>query len=100
MTPAPALAVGACLFALGLATVCVHRNAVRILMGIELMLVAGTINFVTFGRLQGDATSAAIAAISIIAAAAAEAAVALALVFAVFCHAKTPDAEALDLLRR
>ena len=94
------LAVSSVLFVVGLATICLHRNGIRILMGIELMLTAANVNFVVFGRLHADGTAAAITAVSVMAGAAAEAAVALALVFAVFCHYRTPDAEALDVLRR
>lgn len=100
IAPGEVIAVGVLLFAFGLATICVHRNAVRILMGIELMLTAANLNFVAFGRLWADATAAAVTAVSVMAGAAAEAAVALALVYAVVARVETPDAERMDLLRR
>lgn len=82
----PYLVVAALLFALGLLACVVRRNAVGYLMGIELMLNAGVLDFVAYARFQGlfQSAHAQIIALFAIALAAAEAAIALALVFAVF----------------
>jgi NADH-quinone oxidoreductase subunit K len=86
------LTVGAILFALGLFCLAAHRNAIRILLGIELMLNAAIINFVAFGAQHGD-PSGGVFAIAIMAGAAAEAAVGLALVFALFAIRRQSDIE-------
>src|SRR5260370_40019624 len=44
------LIVGACLFALGIITVVTRRNAVGILMGLELLLNAANLNFIAFNH--------------------------------------------------
>lgn len=95
---APYLAVGAILFALGVLACVVRRNAVGYLIGIELMLNAGALNAVAYGRFRGigSAADGQILALFAIALAAAEAAVALALVYAVFRNFRDVD---LDLVR-
>lgn len=95
------LIVGAALFALGMVTVVTRRNAVGILMGVELILNAANVNFVAFnhyvdapGRLTGQVFS-----IFVIVLAAAEAAVGLAIVLAIFQTFRTIDVQETDLLR-
>ena len=81
------LLVGLVLFALGLYTVLTRRNAIGILMGIELLLNAANVNYVAFARYSGTPTDGHVFAIFVIMLAAAEAAVALAIVLSVFHHA-------------
>ena len=50
VTLAHYLVVGALLFALGLVTVATRRNAVGVLMGVELILNGANLNFVAFER--------------------------------------------------
>src|SRR5437763_9386574 len=95
------LIVGAILFALGMVTVVTRRNAVGILMGVELILNAANVNFIAFnhfvegpGRLTGQVFS-----IFVIVLAAAEAAVGLAIVLAIYQTFRTIDVEETDLLR-
>ncbi len=80
------LAISAILFALGVFAMVTRRNAVAILMGVELILNAAALNFVTFTRFGAGAgeIDGQVFALFVIVLAAAEAAVALALVLAVF----------------
>lgn len=73
------LVLSAVVFCSGLATMVLKRNAVGILIGVELVLNAGIINFVAFGRYRVGGLDGQIAALFIIALAAAEAAIALAI---------------------
>lgn len=95
---APYLVAAAFLFAFGLLACVVRRNAVGYLIGIELMLNAGVLNVVAYGRFRGlqAAADSQIFGLFVIALAAAEAAVALALVYAVFRTVRDVD---LDLVR-
>lgn len=97
----PYLAVGAILFSLGLLACVVRRNAVGYLIGIELMLNAGALNAVAYGRFRGleAAADGQVLALFAIALAAAEAAVALALVYAVFRNFRDVDLDIVRTLR-
>jgi len=92
-TPENYLAVAAILFALGIFAVVTRRNAVTILMGVELILNAAAINFVVFTRFgaAAGAIDGQVFTLFIIVLAAAEAVVALALVLAVFQTRATID---------
>ena len=91
MTPlAGYLLIAALLFAIGLAGALTRRNAILVLIGIELMLNAANLNFIAFwryGQAPAPATGVIFVAFSV-AVAAAEAAVGLALVIAVYRHQK------------
>lgn len=78
------LTLSAILFATGVAAVITRRNAVIVLMGLELILNAATINFVAFAQFGQLGLSAHVLVIFIITLAAAEAAVALAIVLNVY----------------
>lgn len=78
------LVLSAVLFTLGLVTVATRRNAVAILMGIELILNASAINFVAFAHFSHGTITGQVFAVFVVVMAAAEAAVALAIVLAVF----------------
>src|ERR1700694_932707 len=88
------LVVGAVLFALGMVTVVTRRNAVGILMGVELLLNAANLNFIAFNHfVDGDHLTGQVFSIFVIVLAAAEAAVGLAIVLAIFQTFKTIDVE-------
>ena len=55
------LYLSALLFAIGASTVLVRRNAIIVFMGVELMLNATNLAFVTFARLHGDLTGQVVA---------------------------------------
>ena len=93
------LLVGALLFALGLVTVATRRNAVGVLMGVELILNGANENFVAFSRWSGGGIGGHVFALFVIVLAAAEAAVGLAIVLALFQTSKSIDVRQADLLR-
>ena len=78
---------------LGLLTVATRRNAVAILMGVELILNAAALNFVAFAHFVAGAVGGMVFALFIIVLAAAEAAIALAIVLAIFRHFHSIDAQ-------
>src|SRR6476619_7694200 len=86
------LVLSAALFAIGLMTVATRRNAVAILMGVELILNAAALNFVAFSHYVHGLVAGQVFALFIIVLAAAEAAVALAIVLAIYRHFHTIDA--------
>jgi NADH-quinone oxidoreductase subunit K len=94
------LMLAAALFCIGLYGVLARRNAIAILMGIELMLNAANINLVAFWRYGNTANIAGQAfAIMVFAVAAAEVAVGLALVISVYRRRRTVIADELDMLK-
>ena len=94
------LLLSAALFCIGLFGVLARKNAVAILMGIELMLNAVNINLVAFWRYGRVADMAGqVFAIIVFAVAAAEVAVGLALVISVYRQRRTIVAEDLDMLK-
>lgn len=94
------LIVSAALFCIGLYGVLSRRNAINILMGIELMLNAVNINLVAFWR-YGNATLLAgqVFAIFVITLAAAEAAIGLALIIAIYRSRNTVIVEDVDMMK-
>jgi NADH-quinone oxidoreductase subunit K len=74
------LFVSAMLFSLGLFAIITRKNAILVLMGIELMLNAANINFVAFSRFGNYGLDGQLIALFVIVLAAAEAAIALAIV--------------------
>ena len=95
------LGVGAVLFSIGLYMALSKRNAVGILMGIEIMLNAVNITLLAFARFieSPNPIDAQVFATFVITIAAAEAAVALALAVAIYRHRETVDIDRIDLLR-
>jgi len=80
------------LFVLGVAGVLVRRNALILLMSIELMLNAANLALLAFARSMGDETGHGLA-LFVMVVAAAEAAVGLALVLAIFRHRRTANVD-------
>jgi NADH-quinone oxidoreductase subunit K len=93
------LVVGAVLFGLGLFTVLTRRNAISILMGVELILNSANINYVAFSHYSAGNVEGQIYAIFVIMLAAAEAAVGLAIVLAIFQIFHTIDVGAAETLK-
>ena len=89
------LYVAAILFTIGLGGVLLKRNALIVMMSVELMLNAANLTFLAFARQAGDVSGHAIA-FFVIAVAAAEAAVGLAIVIAIY---RTRGAIKLDDVR-
>ena len=92
------LTLAALVFAIGLFGVLTRRNAIGILLGIELMLNAVNINLVAFARFHGDLLGLVFALFTI-AITVAEVAVGLAIVIVIFRVRRTVEADRLDLLR-
>lgn len=93
------LFISAILFSLGLFGVLSRRNAVSILMGIELILNAANLNFVAFSRFVTIGISGQLFAIFVIILAAAEAAVALAIILALYQNIKSISVDEADILK-
>lgn len=102
MTPLSSyLLVSAILFSIGLAGALTRRNAILVLVGIELMLNAANLNFIAFWRFgpNPDALTGIMFAIFAIGVAAAEAAVGLALIISIYRHYKTTNLDQIDSMR-
>lgn len=94
----PFLYVAAILFCFGLATLAAKRNAIMMLMGVELMLNAANLNLVAFSRMFGH-LHGHMFALFVMVVAAAEAAVALAIVLLVYKHFQHIRLDALNKLK-
>jgi NADH:ubiquinone oxidoreductase subunit K len=102
MTPlASCLLLSALLFAIGLAGALMRRNAILVLIGIELMLNAANLNFIAFWRYSPnpEALTGMVFVIFSIGVAAAEAAVGLALIISLYRHTKTTSIDEVNFMR-
>lgn len=93
------LFVGTVLAVLGIIAVVYRRNSIGVLLGIELLLNASSINFVAFSKFRTAAIDGQIFALFIIIIAAAEAAVALAIILRLYRLRETIDAGEANLMR-
>lgn len=94
------LVLSSLLFGMGLYGVLTRRNAVAILMGIELMLNAANVNFVAFTRFVDPTfVRGHVAALVVITLAACEAVVGLALVINAYRHLETVNVDQVDLMK-
>lgn len=93
------LFLSAILFCMGMYTISTRRNAVAILMGIELVLNAGSLNLVAFSRFSDTGLSGQIFSIFVITLAAAEATIALAIVVSIYLNTKNIRADESTLLK-
>ena len=93
------LLISALLFALGLFGVMTRRNAIMVLMGIELILNSANINFIAFSRYGGMNMDGQLAAVFVIILAAAEAAIALAIVLNIFQRFNTVNVDEVSRLK-
>lgn len=99
MTPlASCLLLSALLFAIGLAGALMRRNAILVLIGIELMLNAANLNFIAFWRYgpNPEALTGMMFVVFSIGVAAAEAAVGLALIISLYRHIKTTNIDEVN----
>ena len=92
------LYLSAVLFAIGATTVLVRRNAIIVFMGVELMLNATNLAFVTFARLQGNIDGQVIA-LFVMLVAAAEVVVGLAIIIAIFRARRSASVDDANLLK-
>ncbi|HET6383483.1 MAG TPA: NADH-quinone oxidoreductase subunit NuoK [Armatimonadota bacterium] len=106
MTLVSCMVLAALVFSIGLACVIVHRNAVRVLMGIELMFNAVNINLVAINYFHPQPAGAhgvfltgQLFAVFVITVAAAEAAVGLAIVLAVYRNLRTINVDQASTLK-
>jgi len=86
------------LFAIGGATVLVRRNAIVVFMGVELMLNAANLAFVTFARMQGT-LDGQVVALFVMLVAAAEVVVGLAIIMSIFRARRSASVDDANLLR-
>ncbi|MFZ6032745.1 MULTISPECIES: NADH-quinone oxidoreductase subunit NuoK [Melioribacter] len=93
------LVVSAILFTLGIYGIVTRKNAVMVLMGIELILNAANINFVAFARYGNFGLSGQVIALFIIILAAAEAAIALAIVLNIYKTFSNVNVDEIDKLK-
>ena len=94
------LVLSAIMFALGVYGVLARRNAVLVLMSVELMLNAVSLNFVAFAAyLDPDRVTGAIFAVFVITVAAAEVGLALAIVIRLFRDRGTSNVDEAAMLR-
>lgn len=94
------LFVSAALFAIGFYGVLARRNAILILMSVELMLNAVSINFIAFSSyLRPERFVGIIFAIFVITIAAAEAALGLAIILRIFRNLRTANVDEVDELK-
>ena len=93
------LVLSALLFALGVYAILTRRNAIMVLMGIELVLNAANINFVAFARYGAHTLDGQAVALFVIILAAAEAAIALAIVLNIYQNFATVNVDDLNSLK-
>ena len=93
--------VSSLLFAVGLGGALARRNAILVLVGVEVMLNAANLNFIAFWRYGAhpEAVDGVMFSIFSIAVAAAEAAVGLALIVSIYRHYKTVKVDEVDRMR-
>ena len=92
------LLLGAALFCIGVYGVLARRNAVMVLMSIELILNAVNINLVAFGAMNED-IAGQVFALFVITVAAAEVGVGLALVLLIYRNRASIDLDELDVMK-
>jgi NADH-quinone oxidoreductase subunit K len=93
------LLISAALFSLGILAIMTRKNAINVLMGIELMLNAANINFIAFSKYSGANLDGQLVSIFVIILAACEAAVALAIVLNMFHQFNTVNVDEVHSLK-
>lgn len=93
------LVVSSLLFSLGIYAVVTRKNAIMVLMGIELILNSANINFIAFSRFGNFGLEGQLIALFVIVLAAAEAAIALAIVLNIYKTISTVNVDEADKLR-
>jgi NADH-quinone oxidoreductase subunit K len=93
------LVISVILFSLGMYGVITRKNAVMVLMGIELVLNSANINFIAFAKFGNFGLQGQIMALFVIVLAAAEAAIALAIVINIYKTIANINVDEIDTLR-
>jgi len=93
------LVVSSFLFSLGLFGIVTRKNAIMVLMGVELMLNSANINFIAFSKYGNFGLSGQIVALFVIILAAAEAAIALAIVLNIYKTFSNVNVDEINNLR-
>jgi NADH:ubiquinone oxidoreductase subunit K len=93
------LVVSAALFSLGIFGLLTRRNAVNVLMSIELILNSANVNLVAFSRYAAGNLEGQVFSVFVIVVAAAEVAVALAIVLTLYRLRRTPNLDQADILK-
>lgn len=93
------LIVSAILFALGIYGVITRKNAILVLMGLELILNSANINLIAFSRYTSLSLDGQVAAVFVIILAAAEAAIALAIVLNIYSRFQTVNVDEISHLK-
>lgn len=93
------LVISAILFGMGIFAVITRKNAILVLMGLELILNSANLNFIAFARYGGMNINGDIAALFVMILAAAEAAVALAIVLNIYQNYRHVNVDEIDSLK-
>ena len=93
------LIVSGLLFSLGLTAVMIRKNVIAVLMGVELIINAAALNFVTFSRFVSNGPAGEVTAIFVIVLAVAEAAVALAIVLNLYKQLGSANVDEADIMK-
>jgi len=93
------LIVSAALFSLGVMCVLTRKNAINVLMGLELILNAANLNLIAFSKFSSGNFDGQIFAVFVIVVAAAEAAVALAIVLSMYRIIRSVNLDRADTLK-
>jgi NADH-quinone oxidoreductase subunit K len=93
------LVISTILFSLGIFGIVTRKNAVMVLMGIELILNAANINFIAFSKFGSFGLHGQLIALFVIVLAAAEAAIALAIVLNIYKNFATVNVDEVDSLK-
>lgn len=93
------LVLSGILFGLGLFALITRKNAILVLMGIELILNSANINLIAFSKYKGLGVDGQVAAIFVIILAVAEAAIALAIVLNIYNNFNTVDIDEVNTMK-
>lgn len=93
------LVVSTLLFSMGIYAIVARKNAILVLMGVELILNSANINFIAFSRFGNFGLEGQLIALFVIVLAAAEAAIALAIVLNIYKTLSTVNIDEIDNLK-
>lgn len=93
------LVVSTLLFSMGIYAIVTRKNAILVLMGVELILNSANINFIAFSRFGNFGLEGHLIALFVIVLAAAEAAIALAIVLNIYKTLSTVNIDEIDKLK-
>ncbi|UTA69614.1 NADH-quinone oxidoreductase subunit NuoK [Emticicia sp. 21SJ11W-3] len=94
------LIIGAILFSIGLAVTVTKRNAILVLMGVELMLNAVNLNLIAFSQYDPNRLQGQMFALFVMVVAAAEITVALAIILKIYDYFKNIDLDGVSELKK